>query len=685
MHRLARIAVLLAAILVISGPAAAQPSFTEVSPTSGLWQTGPDEDFWANAVAPADYDGDGDTDLAVLGFYVVYNQSADDRLVLMRNDGPGPDGNWVFTEVPVPLGTLTAGASDLAWGDIDGDGDPDLAVGSNGDAALYRNDGGSLVLTNTVLPGYSEDSGYTNAYDLRSLTWADVDNDGDLDLLEPSVFDSLTFSYSTKLLRNDGPNGTGGWIFTDTNASIDPAAHAQSAWADDDGDQDLDLFLATADPYVEDGFVRRFRNDNGIFTGQDLLGIQVQYGLADWGDYDADRDLDILVAGNIREGDGSYSTVLRIYRNDGNGVYTPNTLINGPTADWLDLHAATWADYDSDGDVDLLVTGNFVGQTDIEGHSQIWANTNGTFAPLDLWLPAPISSVGRGGSFTWFDIDGDGDLDYFIAGAYYVPGGNGLVDAQMHLYRNGASSSNAAPSTPLGLSAAPAGPGAVNLSWAAASDDHTASRALTYTLEVRRAGAPAAINDPLPEPGNISATTRWQLRGLPPGSYTWNVRALDSAFNAGARAESSFTIGSGSSGPPAVPDGAQGSGMSVRKLNPQGTNLAVSWDTTTCFGAVAYNLIWGYGSQLPSAPGGQFALSGSRCTITSPYAWLNSPNPTANPTRLVWFLLVATDGAATEGSWGEDNRGVERVGPAAGGASGMCGVTAKSVSNGCGH
>lgn len=685
MHRLARIAVMLAAILVIIGTAAAQPSFIEVSPAGGLWQTGPDEDFWVNAVAPADCDGDGDTDLAVLGFYVVYNQSAEDRLVLMRNDGPGPDGRWVFTEVPVPLGTLTAGASDLAWGDIDGDGDPDLAVGSNDDAALYRNDGGTLVLTNTVLPGYNEDSGYSNAYDLRSLTWADVDNDGDLDLLEPSVFDFLTFSYSTKLLRNDGPNGAGGWLFTDTNAAIDPTAHAQSAWADDDGDQDLDLFLATADPYTEGGFVRRFRNDNGVFTGQDLLGIAVQYGLADWGDYDADRDLDILVAGNIREADGSYATVLRIYRNDGNGSYTPNTLINAPNADWLDLHAATWADYDSDGDVDLLITGNFVGPTDIEGHSQIWANTNGTFAPLDLWLPAPISSVGRGGSFTWFDVDGDGDLDYFIAGAYYVPGGNGLVDAQMHLYRNGASASNAAPSTPLGLSAAPAGTGTVNLSWVASSDDHTASRALTYTLEVRRAGAPVAVNDPLPEPGNISATTRWQLRGLSPGTYTWNVRALDSAFHAGARAESSFSVGSGSSGPPAVPDGAQGGGMTVRKLNPQGTSLAVSWDTTTCLGAVTYNLIWGYGSQLPHAPGGSFALSGSRCAVTSPYAWLNSPNPAANPTRLAWFLLVATDGASTEGSWGEDSRGAERVGPAAGGASGMCGVTAKSVANGCGH
>ena len=36
--------------------------------------------------------------------------------------------------------------------------------------------------------------------------------------------------------------------------------------------------------------------------------------------------------------------------------------------------AATWADYDSDGDVDLLITGNFVGAVDIEGKSDIWSN-----------------------------------------------------------------------------------------------------------------------------------------------------------------------------------------------------------------------------------------------------------------------------------------------------------------------
>ena len=529
------------ALALLPGAALAQPSFVEVTPTADPWfVTPPEEDFWINAVAPADVDGDGDLDLAVLGFYVVYNVSAEDFLIVFLNQGPDGGGAWTFAPQIVPLGALTAGASDLAWGDFDGDGDPDLAVGSDGVTAVYRNDAGVLAPLVDDLPGYWEDSGYTGAYDLRSLAWADADNDGDLDLLVPSVFDFVLFQYRTALLRNDGDDGAGGWLFAEVAATgLDPTVHAQSAWGDDDGDGDLDLFLTNVDPYTGTGFVRRYGNDAGTFTGGDLLPLRVEYGLADRSDFDGDGDLDVLVAGNIEEG-GTYSTVLRVYENDA-GTLTATTLVEAPNADWLDLHAATWADYDSDGDVDILVTGNHVVPGEIVGKSEVFANDGGVFTPLGVTLPAPISSVGRGGSFTWLDLDGDDDLDYLVAGAYYVQGGNGLVEAKIQLFRNDTPAANQPPGAPAGL-VATTGPGSLALSWTAAPDDHTPGASLTYELELRPAGAPPGTGRRLPEPGNLSSALAWEIAGLAPGSYLCSVRAVDSAFAGGERAATVVSV-----------------------------------------------------------------------------------------------------------------------------------------------
>ena len=317
-------------VVVQPGPGGTFGDFTEVTPLDPLWVTPQDEDFWVAATASADYDADGDLDIVVFGYYVVYNESVEDRLVLMRNDGPESDTAWDFGYVELPVGTLTAGASDLAWGDYDGDGDQDLVVGSDGQTVLYRNQAGDLGPTTVVLPGYWEDNGQAD-FDLRSISWADYDNDGDLDLLLPSIWDEDTFTSRTALMRNDGSDGAGGWVFTEIDTDFGPSDHVQSAWADYDGDLDLDLLLVHLSPLTEEGFIRRFRNDgDGVFFGEEILGtLSVEHGEAQWGDADDDGDLDILVAGNIRETDGTYDTVLRLYRNDAE-TFVPVELGGGP-------------------------------------------------------------------------------------------------------------------------------------------------------------------------------------------------------------------------------------------------------------------------------------------------------------------------------------------------------------------
>ncbi|MEP0545295.1 MAG: YCF48-related protein [Rhodothermales bacterium] len=534
-------------IVVQSGPGGTFGDFTEVTPLDPLFVTPQDEDFWVATTAPADYDGDGDLDIAVLGFYVVYGESVVERLVLLRNDGEASPEAWDFEYIDVPLGDLTTGASDLAWGDLDGDGDQDLVVGTDGETVIYRNDGGTLVATDSGLPGYYEDNDQAD-FDLQSITLADYDNDGDPDLLLPSVYDSGSFRHRTALLRNDGPDGAGGFTFTETDSTFAPTRHAQSLWADYDADGDLDLLLVHLAPLTPNGFIRRYRNDGGgVFVGENVLGdLTIEHGEAQWGDYDNDGDYDFLIAGNLGEKDGTFThRALRIYENDAD-VFTPFDVIECiPCEGWFDFTAATWADYDSDGDIDILLTGTHnPGTGQIEGRARIYVNDNGTFTDAGDDLPAPRSSGTRGGTFSWLDIDGEGDLDYFIAGDYWVPGGNGLVEAQMHLYRYDATGSNAAPTRPSGMQATVDDEtGTVTLAWNPATDDSTPASALTYDLELYRDGVPVATPRRLPEPGTIRAATEWTLSGLPEGVYTWRVRAVDTAYNGGPAAEGRFGVG----------------------------------------------------------------------------------------------------------------------------------------------
>ncbi len=136
-------------------------------------------------------------------------------------------------------------------------------------------------------------------------------------------------------------------------------------------------------------------------------------------------------------------------------------------------------------------------------------------------------------------------------------------------------------------------------------------------------------------------------------------------------------------GPPAVPSGTSGGGMRVSKNDPQGNFLSLSWDDS-CPGAVTHHIVFGGKSQLPAVPGGILGVSGVVCTASPTFVW-SAPPTTIDPSRLVWWIVTAADANATEGSWGVDGTGQERVGPGPGGSSGACGTTGKSLSNTCGQ
>ena len=167
-----------------------QPSrrkFVEVTDSSGIVKHG-DGDFVVVAAA-ADYDNDGDLDLYT-GRYLDPRKHLPTTLFYTRN-GEGNrlyrnDGNFHFTDVTKEAGINETGLTlGVAWGDYNNDGNIDLYIANDfGRDALLRNNGNG-TFTDVSKEANAFDPGYG-----MSATWADIDNDGDLDIYVSDVHSS---------------------------------------------------------------------------------------------------------------------------------------------------------------------------------------------------------------------------------------------------------------------------------------------------------------------------------------------------------------------------------------------------------------------------------------------------------------------------------------------------------------
>jgi len=171
-----------------------------------------------------------------------------------------------------------------------------------------------------------------------------------------------------------------------------------NAWADADGDGDLDYFVAFR------GRPNRFyRNDNGAFRD-----VAAEAGLADnqetraaaWGDFDADGDPDLLI------GFADPTVPVKVYRNDQQG----RRFTNVAAAIGVNLRGVArqpaWIDYDGDGDLDL-----FAAFRDVA--NRLLRNDGGRF--VDVTAASGIGDTRKTVSAVWWDFDRDGDLDLFVA------------------------------------------------------------------------------------------------------------------------------------------------------------------------------------------------------------------------------------------------------------------------------
>ena len=207
--------------------------------------------LWGAGFQPgwADLDNDGDADLYVVNDWGPNAQPN----VLWRNDGPGPDGAWRFTDISAGSGADAAiNGMGLAIGDYDLDGFLDIYVTNIGNNILLRNTGSGLAFVDLAAEA---GAGVGGIGDTERVTWGaaflDYDNDGLEDLYVVSGFLSMPMAPEFDVYQREQPNvllrNAGNGRFNDVSVisgADDAGAGRGGAYLDYDNDGCLDLFVA---------------------------------------------------------------------------------------------------------------------------------------------------------------------------------------------------------------------------------------------------------------------------------------------------------------------------------------------------------------------------------------------------------------------------------------------------------
>ncbi len=276
-------------------------------------------------------------------------------------------------------------------------------------------------------------------------------------------------------------------------------------------------------------FTRIYRNQgDGTFLDIAAGLPEVANGSVAWGDYDNDGDLDLLLTG-----DKGSMGITSIYHNNGNGTFTEiPTGLPG-----VYLGSGIWGDFNNDGYLDILLVGHTNASTG--SISRVYANNGaGTFSDAQAGLAGTFA-----GTAEWGDFDNDGRLDVLLA-----------WDGFIRIYRNISPSQKEPPAPPSGLKTMLLPHNCVDFFWTPPPANTTApANGVYYNLRVGISPGGVQIMSPQSDPvsgarrlasfGNAGHTNHWFLSNLPRGTYYWSVQTIDPGLTGSPFApEASFTI-----------------------------------------------------------------------------------------------------------------------------------------------
>ena len=301
----------------------------------------------------------------------------------------------LFTKVTdSPLSTIKGDSRSVNWVDVNRDGFVDCFI-SNGPQAgqnnmLYIND------TNGNFTAVADDPIVMDVMPSDGATFADIDNDGDLDGFVVNWYNKNNLAYI-----NDG---TGKFTQVLEGIWVNHFGYSETAaFGDYDNDGLVDLYVTNSAGTKKNFLYKNLGGNNmelvtGISPVTDLFSSRN----VSWSDIDSDGDLDLYVTNENGEKEN-------LYRNNGGGSFEKMTdLII--TTDGFNTMSSSWGDIDNDGDLDLFLAND-------GSKNQLFRN-DGNFV-FTRMLTTDVSKVNaKSFSSAWADIDNDSDLDLFVTNAF---------------------------------------------------------------------------------------------------------------------------------------------------------------------------------------------------------------------------------------------------------------------------